>query len=114
MTHHEGPCVPDVSQQGREAPAQLRANGPIRPLTCENVVEPVTGIEPACPAWESKEPPRKWAPRARTVAHYCPLPTFTCRHLWLASGPRASHNPLEKHCPKRVLRPNARGAWHRV
>ena len=30
-------------------------------LTCGNVVEPVTGIEPACPAWEAGALPLSYA-----------------------------------------------------
>ena len=46
-------CVPDVSHPAYRVTEQLQPSGPMRTLTCANVLEPVTGIEPACPAWEA-------------------------------------------------------------
>ena len=46
-------CVPVVSQRAQTASVKERGQVASRPLTCGNNLEPVTGIEPACPAWEA-------------------------------------------------------------
>ncbi len=81
---------PAIPQTGPGLLQSTRLASCPEPVTCGNVVEPVTRIELACPAWESTEPPHERASHARLTALCCPLQTPTYRYLWSASGPTES------------------------
>jgi len=64
--------------------------------SCAERLEPVTGIEPACPAWESHSSTRISRFRAAGWARYCPycpLDADSCGPLVVRLGGRLVHTP---------------------
>lgn len=91
------------------------------PLTCGNVVEPVTGIEPACPAWESHAVTQAWAKSCSRTSPWLPFtarptPTLVVRQwsgrvgAWCTPGPHPRRVDRVRHAdgPRRPARPPSR------